>query len=53
MRGGERIGTYMRWLQEAFDQGLEREDAIEQANALYAESWGDDKIYYNRGVKAN
>ena len=53
MRGGERIGTYMRWLQEAFDQGLEREDAIEQVNALYAESWGDDKIYYNRGVKAN
>ena len=51
MRGGERIGTYMRWLQEAFDQGLEREDAIEQANALYAEAWGEDKIFYSEGNK--
>jgi hypothetical protein len=51
MRGGERIGTYMRWLQEAFDQGLEREDVIEQANALYVEAWGEDKIFFSEGSK--
>ena len=52
-KGGKRIGIYMRWLQEAFDQGLEREGALEHANALYAEAWGEDKIYSSKGVKAN
>ena len=45
MKGGERIGKYIRTLQEAFDEGLERQDAIERANALYTESWGEDKLF--------
>lgn len=43
-RGGERMGTYMRWLLEAFDQGKNRDEAIELANARYAQNWGTDKI---------
>ena len=53
MRGAERIGTYVRWLKEAFDKGLERQDAIERANVFYADEWGEDKIYPSKGVKAN
>ena len=43
-RGGERIGTYIRWLLESFDKGKSREEAIGNANKLFAESWGMDKI---------
>lgn len=46
--GGERIGTYMRWLLEGFDKGRSRDEAIEEANKLYADMWGSDKIM--RGV---
>ena len=44
-RGGERIGNYMRWLQEGFDGGLKRDAVIDRANGLYAEVWDADKIY--------
>ena len=53
MRGAERIGTYVRWLKEAFDKDLERQDAIEHANVLYANAWGEDKIYSGKRLKAN
>jgi len=43
-RGGERIGTYMRLLQDGFKEDLHRDDAIAHANGLYAEAWGADKI---------
>ena len=43
-KGGERIGTYIRWLLENFDKGKTRGEAIENANKLFAESWGMDKI---------
>ncbi len=43
-RGGKRMGTYMRWLLEAFDQDKNRDEAIELANRRYAQSWGGDKI---------
>ena len=44
-RGGERIGTYLRWLLEGFEQGMDREENILKANQLYAEAWGKDKIF--------
>mgnify|MGYP001223688476 CR=1 FL=1 len=50
-RGGERIGTYMRWLQEGFNEGLDRNGAIDRANRLYAEAWGDDKVYYSDSLR--
>ena len=43
-RGGERIGTYMRWLLESFDKGKNRGKAIQYANVLYANQWGEDKV---------
>jgi len=43
-KGGERIGAYMRWLLENFNKGKNRGEAIENANKLFAESWGMDKV---------
>lgn len=43
-RGGERMGTYMRWLLESFDRGDKRDEAIQYANTLYANQWGEDKV---------
>jgi hypothetical protein len=43
-KGHERMGTYMRWLLEAFEEGKGREEAMRRANGLYAARWGDDKI---------
>tara|TARA_B100001964_G_scaffold29407_1_gene30015 strand:+ start:1096 stop:3105 length:2010 start_codon:yes stop_codon:yes gene_type:complete len=43
-RGGERIGTYMRWLLEGFGEGNDRDNAIRYANDLYARQWGEDKV---------
>ena len=47
-RGADRIGTYMRWLLEGFNKGRSRDEAVEEANKLYADMWGGDKIM--RGV---
>ncbi|HHT9105590.1 MAG TPA: nucleotidyltransferase domain-containing protein [Candidatus Wujingus californicus] len=41
-KGGERIGTYMRWLLESIDNGKGRDAAIQYANKLYSEQWGSD-----------
>ena len=43
-RGGERMGTYMRWLLEAFDKGKNRDEAMQYANKLYTNKWGNDTI---------
>jgi len=45
-RGGERIGTYTRWLQGGFEEGLERDATIAQANRRYAGMWGEDKVFF-------
>ena len=50
-RGGERIGTYMHWLQEGFNEGLDRNGAIDLANKLYAEAWGEDKVNLSDKIK--
>ncbi len=44
-RGGDRIGIYMRWLQEGFEKGLRRDKTIARANKLYAEDWGKEMVY--------
>jgi len=43
-QAGERVGTYLRWLLEAFDRGYGRDAAIREANTRYAERWGADKV---------
>ena len=47
-KGGERIGTYIRWLLESFDKGKSREESIKNANKIFSESWGIDKIYRHK-----
>ena len=39
---GERMGVYMRWCLEAFDEGLDRNAVISRANGKYNARWGDD-----------
>jgi len=42
--GGKRIGAYMCWLIKGFDRGENRDGAIEYADKLYAQQWGEDKV---------
>ena len=39
-----RIGQYINWLLEMFNQGKTREEAIEYANQRYARLWGKENI---------
>ena len=43
-RGGERMGSYIGWLVEKLDEGLDQKRAIQHANERYAEVWGMDKV---------
>ena len=39
-----RIGTYLKWLIDGYDNGLEREDIMANAARMYQEKWGADKV---------
>ncbi|MEN6318276.1 MAG: hypothetical protein ABFD82_05925 [Syntrophaceae bacterium] len=41
---GERMGTYLRWCLEGFDDGLNRDDVILGASEQYRKQWGADKV---------
>ena len=43
-RGAERIGQYLDLCIRGFQQGLDREKALENANKQYTAQWGDDKL---------
>lgn len=43
-RAGRRVGSYIRWLLEAFDEGCDRSEAIQRANGRYVQQWGADKV---------
>ncbi|MBI5888765.1 MAG: hypothetical protein HZB82_08670 [Deltaproteobacteria bacterium] len=43
-KAAERMGQYLNWLLEAFNQGGTRQDAIASANSKYAEQWGKENI---------
>ena len=43
-KGGMRMGMYMCRLLECFDKGKTCYEAIEDADRLYKEKWGNDKI---------
>jgi hypothetical protein len=42
-RAGERMGVYLRWCLEGFDEGLNRNEIIRRANEKYHNRWGEDK----------
>jgi len=48
-RGGERMGTYLRWCLEGFSAGRDREAVLEQANEKYTTAWGKDKFMTFKG----
>ena len=39
-----RMGTYMKWLMDGFDQGMDRETVMADAAEMYIQEWGADKI---------
>lgn len=43
-RAAERIGTYMKWVLDAFRSGADRNEAMSRASERYAGVWGEDKI---------
>jgi len=42
-RAGERMGDYLRWCLEGFDEGLNRDEVIRRASEKYKGQWGRDK----------
>ncbi len=44
-----RMGQYINWLLEMFNQGKTREKAIAYANEKYAETWGSENITRIKG----
>jgi len=40
----ERMGSYLRWCLQSFQDGLGREQVVREANRRYRERWGDDKV---------
>jgi hypothetical protein len=40
---GERMGAYLRWCIEGFDEGLDRDEVIRRASEKYKDQWGSDK----------
>lgn len=43
-RGAERIGEYLDLCIRGFQQGLDRETTMENANKQYTAQWGEDKL---------
>ena len=43
-QAAQRMGTYLMWAMEGFDEGKNRDEAIAHANNLFSRKWGKDKI---------
>ena len=43
-RASHRIGTYLQWLIEGFNKGLNREKIMDDAANYYVDKWGIDKV---------
>jgi hypothetical protein len=39
-----RMGTYLHWLIQGFEKGMEREEIMADAAERYRKQWGDDKV---------
>ena len=38
------MGTYLKWLVDGFDNGLDREVVMSNAASKYKKLWGEDKV---------
>lgn len=43
-KAANRIGTYLHWLIQGYEQGLNRDTIMADAAERYSERWGEDKI---------
>jgi hypothetical protein len=43
-RAAERMGNYLHWLIQGFEQGLDRDTIMADAAERYCKQWGSDKI---------
>jgi len=39
-----RMGTYLHWLIQGFEKGMEREEIMADAAERYRKQWGEDKV---------
>ena len=46
-KAAERIGTYLHWLIQGFEEGLDRETILRNSAERYCQKWGMDKITTN------
>jgi hypothetical protein len=46
-KGAYRMGTYLHWLIQGFEQGLDREIIMADAAERYAKEWGSDKVIFS------
>ena len=42
-----RMGTYLKWLIQGFEDGLDREIIMADAAERYAHQWGNDKVIFS------
>lgn len=49
-RSAERMGTYLNWLLEGFNSGLDRETVMADAAERYGKAWGYDKVTEINGL---
>jgi hypothetical protein len=43
-KAANRMGTYLHWLNQGFEEGLDRHAVMENAAERYKKKWGDDKV---------
>jgi hypothetical protein len=43
-QAARRMGTYLKWLIDGFDHGLDRETIMADATERYVQEWGADKV---------
>ena len=44
-KASNRAGTYLRWLVDGLDKGMDTDLALDNASARYCEKWGRDKVF--------
>ena len=47
-QAANRIGTYLSWLIQGYEQGLDKDTIMENAAEKYREKWGADKVIYSQ-----
>ena len=46
-KSAQRMGDYLNWLIQGFEQGLDKDVIMSDAAERYAKEWGSDKVITN------